>query len=59
MNRNKKLQVTIFLLLGLLLILLIHVILHTKVYVVFSASLGSVFLIGLILFLILYLYVNR
>ncbi|MCM3727058.1 hypothetical protein M3226_15345 [Neobacillus cucumis] len=56
MNRNKNVQLTIFLLSCLLIILIVHAILHIKIYFVYSTSLGPIFLIGLIIFLIAILY---
>ncbi|MEH7416833.1 hypothetical protein V7266_16225 [Neobacillus drentensis] len=56
MNRNKSVQLTIFLLCCLLMILIIHAILHIRIYFVYTTSLGPIFLIGLIIFLIALLY---
>ncbi|MFS0862015.1 hypothetical protein [Fredinandcohnia sp. 179-A 10B2 NHS] len=56
MYRNKNVNSVIFLLFILLLVLIVHVIIHVKVYIVYGASLGSIFMIGLIIFLILLLY---
>ncbi|PLS02451.1 hypothetical protein [Neobacillus cucumis] len=56
MKRNKNVQLTIFLLCILLIILIVHAILHIKIYFVYSTSLGPIFLIGLIIFLIALLY---
>ncbi|MBE4909862.1 hypothetical protein IM538_13535 [Cytobacillus suaedae] len=58
MRRNKNVDLVIFLLFCLLIMLIVHVILHVKVFVVYSASLGSIFMIGLIIFLIVLLYLK-
>ncbi|MGX6445101.1 hypothetical protein ACWM35_17955 [Neobacillus sp. K501] len=56
MNRNKNVQVVVFLLFVLLIILIVNVILHVKIYIVYSTGVGPIFLIGLIIFLIVLLY---
>ncbi|AND41451.1 hypothetical protein A361_20550 [Cytobacillus oceanisediminis 2691] len=56
MYRNKNVNIIILLLFCLLIMLIVHVFLHVKVYIVYSASIGSIFMIGLIIFLICFLY---
>jgi hypothetical protein len=55
-NRNRNVQIAILVLLGILVILIIHAILHIKIYIVFSTGVGPILLIGLIIFLITLLY---
>lgn len=46
----------ILLLFILLVVHIIRIILHVRIYVVYSMGIGPVFLIGLIIFLIVFLY---
>ena len=54
--RNKNLKIILFLLFCLLITLIVNVLLHVKIYIVYSTGIGPLFLIGLILFLIGLLY---
>ncbi|WP_453993803.1 hypothetical protein [Bacillus nitroreducens] len=58
MKRNKNIQIAILLLILILVVLIVHVILHVNVYIVYSASLGTIFMIGLIIFLIILLFLK-
>ncbi|PEQ93226.1 hypothetical protein CN481_12920 [Bacillus sp. AFS006103] len=55
-NRNKNVQLTIFLLFCILIILIIHALLNIRIYFVYSTGFGPIFLIGLIIFLIALLF---
>ncbi|MFP7296716.1 hypothetical protein [Neobacillus niacini] len=55
-NRNRNVHMAILVLIGILVILIIHAILHIKIYIVYSTGMGSILLIGLIIFLIALLY---
>ncbi|MEH7385090.1 hypothetical protein V7147_06700 [Bacillus sp. JJ1521] len=55
LKRNKNIHVAILLLILILGVLIVHVILNVNVYIVYSASLGTIFMIGLIIFLIVLL----
>ncbi|MGR3765519.1 hypothetical protein [Rossellomorea sp. NS-SX7] len=56
MNRKTNVNAAIFLLFFLLFIHVIRIILHAKIYIVYSMGVGPLFLIALIIFLILLLY---
>ncbi|MBS4214537.1 MULTISPECIES: hypothetical protein [Neobacillus] len=56
MNKNNNVLIVMFLLLILLIVLIINVIIHVKIYVVYSSGVGPIFLIGLIIFLIALFY---
>lgn len=56
LNRNKNVQIILFLLCVLLLVLIVNVITHLKIYIVYSSGVGPIFVIGLIIFLIILLY---
>jgi hypothetical protein len=51
-------KLIIFLLVCLLVVLVFHVIHHVKVYIVYSANIGSIFMIGLVIFLAVLLYLK-
>ncbi|WP_175990550.1 hypothetical protein [Bacillus sp. Marseille-Q1617] len=56
MKRNANVNAVIFVLFFLLIIHVIRIILHAKIYIVYSMGVGPLFLIGLIIFLIVLLY---
>ncbi|OIU71830.1 hypothetical protein [Rossellomorea aquimaris] len=55
-NRNPLVNISIFILIFLLIIHVIRFILNAKVYIVYSMGLGPILLMGLIVFLIIFLY---
>ncbi|MEG9295307.1 hypothetical protein V6B33_02495 [Mangrovibacillus sp. Mu-81] len=57
-KRNPLVNISIFILIFLLIIHVIRFILHAKVYIVYSMGLGPILLMGLIVFLIVYLYLK-
>jgi hypothetical protein len=57
-KRNPLVNISLFILIFLLIIHVIRFILHAKVYIVYSMGLGPILLMGLIVFLIVYLYLK-
>ncbi|MCA1064965.1 hypothetical protein QTG56_09425 [Rossellomorea sp. AcN35-11] len=56
MYKDRFMSAVILLLFILLVVHIIRIILHVRIYVVYSMGIGPVFLIGLIIFLIVFLY---
>lgn len=54
--RNRNVNIAIFLLFCLLIILIVNVFLHVKIYIVYSSGIGPLFVIGLVIFLIVLFY---
>jgi hypothetical protein len=57
-KRSSLVNISIFILVFLLIIHVIRFILYAKVYIVYSMGLGPILLMGLIVFLIVYLYLK-
>jgi hypothetical protein len=54
--RNKNVNLILFLLFCLLLILVVHIIMNVRIYLVYSTGIGPILVIGLIIGLIVLLY---
>jgi hypothetical protein len=57
-KRSSLVNISIFILVFLLIIHVIRFILYAKVYIVYSMGLGPILLMGLIVFLIVFLYLK-
>ncbi|MCA1054004.1 hypothetical protein LCM10_03310 [Rossellomorea aquimaris] len=58
MYRSNQVNAAIVILFCILIIHIVRIILHVKVYFVYSMGLGPLFLIGLIIFLIIFLFLK-
>ncbi|MBT2757713.1 hypothetical protein J7E71_17635 [Mesobacillus foraminis] len=58
MRRNRNVNVIILLLTCLLIMLIVNVLIHVRVYIVYSSGIGPIFMIGFIIFLIALLYLK-
>ncbi|TYS86282.1 hypothetical protein [Rossellomorea aquimaris] len=58
-NRDRLVNIVIVLLFCILIFHIIRIILHVKVYFVYSMGLGYLLFIGLIIFLIMFLYLKK
>jgi hypothetical protein len=56
--RKKNVNVIILLLVCLLIIIIINVVLHVRIYIVYTSGVGPIFIIFLIIFLIVLLYLK-